>query len=1136
MPTLEENNQTGSRPISTGAGGGARGSGVRVNVRRTGLVVAVAVGLMSAGLVGFVVIQSRSGTPGAAPTVGTVQPGGSAAGGGTETSLPPVAGEAEGVGSDIAKIGGIKRARVQFVDRQDPTRVMGVMMWKSLEPLPGGRATITEPRGVIYLRDGRVISVVASKGTMFRPPKSEEPESGTFEGLVDIKVYAPAQRADGSIGEIDFDRDTPVMTIATQSLRFDRALYEVSTSEKWSLRSPRVTASGQGFRFVGNDVGERLEYGEIDRVDEILISTQSEPTQPGKTVSGGGASESSTPANAPGETSRGTIPALVGPTQSKQTLYRAQVDRGVEIAWGPRTLKGQMAEVWLRLIDNALPEGTFAVDGASEAQEIAGKPSASTNPGAQTTLIRVRGPITNEPTFEPVDQGVLVVAGDTDALASESPTNAAIARVDSQPIRVSWKGRLVVRPIETVPPALMNDDVAVRFSSPAPASAAGSSESSAAQTGLVEFGDAKAGVFGSASALTLGISSRDLSLVGDRTQPVSIRAGERIGFEGESVKINLRSGVGQARGRGTLRQRDPREGFGASGTTIARSIAWEDQSDFLLSSKGGWITGELRQAGAQGKVVAEDRRTRVEAGNVTAIFEKPAAGGGDNTDLQRLIASEGVLVKTINETDPARVSSLKAQETRVEFRPVPSSEGGGSRPVSFSARGDVVASRGENSLSAQVLECDLGLDDRKQTILTRVVAERDVNFKGQRNVNLWADTLSADPRAETAELFSTKPEGVRLSRAGASVLGSHVKLNGPEQELTVVGPGRLIFRRGENVPSLSGEARQPAELIAGWSTSMTISDKLGTGECVGDVICSWSSSPGQNERLWAQRLDLNFTQSDESTGAVGPDGKPEMRRRLLKAVAVGGSERARVESVRFSAAKPSEQASESLGRRLVYLEGERIVVSETAGTLEVPGAGRLLVDERSTRQSNDAGSASSPRASTPGVVPGISQGSTIAGSSLFSWSGSLLLTRATGEAEIVGAARLIHRPESSSKDSPTGILTLDADRLSAKVRLSPVAGATDQLAGDAEFLSASALGNVVAQGADQKRVLAEKLTYDARSRTLEAAGDAAGNALGGRVALVDPTKPNPVAAGKIIWNLATDRIEVVNPMPISTPR
>lgn len=1136
MPTLDENNQTGSHPISTGAGGGARGSGVRVNVRRTGLVVAVAVGLMSAGLVGFVIVQNRSGAPKAAPTLGTVQPPGT----GTEASLPPVAGEAEGVGSDIARVGAINRARVQFVDRQDPTRVMGVMMWKALEPLPGGRATITEPRGVIYLRDGRVISVVASKGTMFRPPKSEEPESGTFEGLVDIKVFAPVTNIDGSAGKIDLERDTPAMTIATQSLRFDRALYEVSTSEKWSLRSPRVTASGQGFRLVGNDVGERLEYGEIDRVDEILISTQPQTDEPRGAGTNGVGGSNNAVASTPGERVRSSssIPALVGPTQSKQTLYRAQVDQGVEIAWGPRSLKGQMAEVWLRLIDNALPEGALAVDGESESESPAtgGEVAPSLKIASeQSAMVRVRGPITNDPLAELLDQELMVVSGETDALKSEAPVRGTNARADSPPIRVSWKGRLVVRPMENVPPALMGDDVAVRFSSPNTPPAAGSNEKPLAQTGVVEFGDAKAGVFGSASALTLGVSSRDLSLVGDRAQPVTIRAGERIGFEGESVKINLRSGVGQARGRGTLRQRDPSEGFGASGTTIARSISWEDQSDFLLSSKGGWITGELRQAGAQGNVVAEDRRTRVEAGNVTAIFEKPAAGG-ENSDLQRLIASEGVLVKTINETDPARVSSLKAQETRVEFRPVASSEGGGSRPVSFSARGDVVASRGENSLSAQLLECDLGLDDRKQTILTRVVAERDVNFKGQRNVNLWADTLSADPRAETAELFSTKPEGVRLSRAGASVLGSHVKLNGPEQELTVVGPGRLIFRRGENVPSITSEARQPAELIAGWSTSMTISDKLGTGECVGDVICSWSSSPGQNERLWAQRLDLNFTQSDESTGAVGPDGKPEMRRRLLKAVAVGGSERARVESVRFSAPTTGTQPTEALGRRLVYLEGERIVVSETAGTLEVPGAGRLLVDERSTRQSNDAGPASSPLSSTPGVVPGISQGSTIAGSSLFSWSGSLLLTRATGDAEIVGAARLIHRPEKAGSDNPAGILTLDADRLSAKVRLSPVAGATDQLAGDAEFLSASALGNVVAQGADQKRVLAEKLTYDARSRTLEAAGDAKGNALGGRVTLVDPTKPNPVAAGKIIWNLATDRIEVVNPMPITAPR
>ncbi|MBX9736789.1 MAG: hypothetical protein K2X32_07675 [Phycisphaerales bacterium] len=303
----------------------------RGSVQRTGLVIAGAVALIAIGVVTLALLGSskRSAPPALVPRVGP----GTAANGG---AAPLPGGGSEGVGTDAATVGAINRARVQFVDKNDPTRLAGVLRWTTLDPLPGGRANVTEPRGLIYLRDGRVISVRAERGTILRPARSEEPESGTFEGKVRVELFEPTTR--GKPADVEAP---PALTLETQSLRFDRSLYEASTGDRWSMVSDRIRASGRGIRLVGNDVNQRLELGEFDRVDEVVISPRAKKTTTASAAS-------TTPAPAPIAAPAASDAKETDPQSLVQTLYRAQAEGGVTVAAGARRLSGELAEVWVR--------------------------------------------------------------------------------------------------------------------------------------------------------------------------------------------------------------------------------------------------------------------------------------------------------------------------------------------------------------------------------------------------------------------------------------------------------------------------------------------------------------------------------------------------------------------------------------------------------------------------------------------------------------------------------------------------------------------------------------------------------------------------------------------------------------------
>lgn len=1081
----------------------ARARARRGSVQRTGLVIAGAVGLISIGVVTLALLGSskRSSPPVLVPRSAGAQ----GAGG---TAPMPGSGAAEGAGTDGATLGTINRALVQFVDKNDPTRVAGVLRWATLDPLPGGRANVTEPRGLIYMRDGRVISVRAQRGTILRPPRSEEPESGTFEGQVRVEFFEPTTRGQPA----DIERP-PALTLETQSLRFDRSLYEASTGDRWSMSSDRIRASGRGIRLVGNDVNQRLELGEFERVDEVIISPRSQALTsntpapaPPSTPSG----PASTPTTTTTTTATAAEPKLDAPAPI-ETLYRAQAEGSVTVTSGSRKLRGELAEVWVRLVGNQLPDGALGPREGPGAVTDSATPADTTS----TTGLAVTPPVGSAPVSR---QG----------------------RADEQ-IRLTWTGPMVIRPLEIAPPALASDDAAIRISSPASArpTGEGSSIATASRDASVEFSDQRASISGVAGSLVYGATSRNLSLLGSRQTPFRVTSGERATLTGEALRVNLGSGIAQLLGPGEVQERAAAEGFAPGTDAAQRLISWTDQADIEFFTRAGWMTGEIRRAAAQGSVIARDARSSLNADFLEAVFDRRRPS--DATYLTRVAASGNAVARTASTRPGAIASSLRGSSLALAFTPPKAGERE-STPALAIARGLVDAQRAGSRLLCDSLEAALEPDARGQIRAVGVNASGDVRYTDDRGIEALADRLTADPIAERANLFADQPEGVRISQRGAVITARQVTLDSPARKLGVFGPGRLTFQRAA-ASATAMATTADARLDTTWTSWMTLSDTTNTAEIVGDVRTTWTGAgdrPGagnlarsaqQIERVWCDRLDLQFTQTEialtpaSPAAALVPGAKPETRRQVSRAVASGRSlqdrsgARAQIESLRI------DQVTGA--RRLIFLEGDRIIASETDSTLVVPGPGRLLVDDRAA--SAPANADAPPSISTPGSLFGTSQRRS--GSSLFSWTEQLSLNRASGRADLTGSVRLIHRPQ----DQASGLLTLEGERLSALVDV-PSPGQIDptkpgERSNDARLISATAQGAVVAQGNSDKRVLAELMRYDAMNRTLTAEG---GDLT--RVTLVDPARGAPIGASKIVWNLVTDRVDVTRPTPITVPR
>ena len=120
--------------------------------------------------------------------------------------------------------------------------------------------------------------------------------------------------------------------------------------------------------------------------------------------------------------------------------------------------------------------------------------------------------------------------------------------------------------------------------------------------------------------------------------------------------------------------------------------------------------------------------------------------------------------------------------------------------------------------------------------------------------------------------------------------------------------------------------------------------------------------------------------------------------------------------------------------------------------------------------------------------------------------------------------RVIHQSLSNG-----GYTELEAERLTAQLRET---GGSDAEAGAlrGELEYAHARGAVYFKGGSRE-LIADELEYDAVSGSAFAR-----SAPGNSVTMFDASRPAPVSARTIFWDLVRDRIEVDRPAPVAAPR
>ncbi len=1099
-----------------------------INMRRTGLVVAVGVGLIGVGLTLIMFAKRNSGGAGSGPTVGVIDPV-------TPGTTPPTT-----IG-DIG-VGGVGKATVQYVDKADPTRLAGTIQWSAVEPLAGNRANVTEPLASIFLKDRRVVVISSPKGRLYTPVKTGQPESGYFEGGVLLAMFEP-----GPGGVVDVKNDSPTLLFHTASLNFDLALGEVSSVEAFVVSSANVEVRGKGFRVLLNQVAERIERLDITGLDLVRIAPGVKRAGRASATSGPAGVDTADAARSPGAgpaVARGDGAgggggrgAPLGPDGRiivpsgagvRVQTYQIKLQDAVTLARREQSLQADTMDIWLRLVNGELPDGAIPEGGGSGAID---------GGGPHATAEASPSPKPRKPAPRPI-----LLSG-MPAPSLEAPP--VLAPVTDDDIVLRSTGPLQMVPLAGTPAELDRDHVFARFSAP--------------RSGEVTLRDTRIGFAGRAPTLAVGVTRQDVLLSGSAPTDVSLALKDKGELIGGNVAVNLGAGVAQVRGPGELKAGR------TSAKAPARGVTWSEQADFAFAMVDGSAEpSRLEMAKFDGSVLTRQGEDRLSASSLVANFDAPRVPGGEPT-LAKVRATSAEAISKKGQT-------LRAALLEVTFGAP--ARGNDPEPTGLDAGGDVTAFTRTYQLACDNLHADLGRDENGDIAPSKVFADGSVQFgdarMGRGGLCVNTERLIALPGEQRVDLIGAQTS---ITSAGLTILGGQMNVDGVKRELFVHGPGLFTLRRkaqrgsaqpGEVAARPVGGGLEPTPaLVSSWTKSMRVNDLGGIAELFGDTRTIAGARPSEFDTVSAARTVVTFTPGSPEDGAsitsigdlttspaspassapsplaASPGAERDLPdRRVLTLEAVGQSmqegagPRATVESRRYASAANAEAAAPGGERpvsRLLYLEGDRILAAMDAGTMEVPGAGRLLIDQREPRdRASPASSSAAPEAGSAATARLIDTSKGARGTSLFDWTGGLTLDRQVNAITIRDNVNLIHKRAGDDR-----LLTLQAQTLTALLR--DVGGvdapAAPPLGRPADLRQVSAVGGVFVRTDDDKQLQAGQLTYDTDTELLEASAGS-----DERVTFLDPAKPAPIAAQALRWWLRDGRIEVSQPSATIVPR
>ena len=1082
-----------------------------INFRTLGRVVAVSLGLVFLGIVGLVIV-ARS-TTGSRATPAVPAP--------LKDSAP----------QDIATAGlsPVGKVRFQYVDKSDSSKILGLIEWAKIDPQPLGRSIVDRPKATIFLSPSARMVITADRGTLIARPPALEPESGIFEGNVTARYFIVPPTAAGSPGPLP-NGAVPAVEFLTATIAFDLPLGEVTSAGGFTLMGSGIDAAGSGVRIVANQVQGRIELFKVDKTTKLVLS-------PSKLRALANSLQASARTPEPNDLSAApTAPTPTAALPAKQTLYRITMGPDLSIFSAATDLIAQRLVAFITTVDGRIAPNAIA---------------------PLTMLSSAAKPIRAEDALTPAATATASPNLSPQPLLISDQTPAESITPDDD-IRVSFSGTIEIRPVTAMPLELRGQLAGVQIFGDRPAATLTVKPllQPQAPTAIVTFRDA-----------WYTATSPRLTLIRG-AEPVRgiIQQGQHAVVQCEKLSADLVSGMITLIGPGmaaTDSEPNRRDEPIFVGPRLMRTLTWSDQLDIGMLMADGRISDQVRMAIAQGDVRITDRLGTVGSGVVKLDFKEltQRAGAAPTTALARITLTEQANLAATNPNDGTLSGDaitidlapvfFAANQSSLEIRQV-LTVGSEAEPATATRRG--------LQLRAGLIDAKLQNDELGNTALRAVHAENNVSFTDDRDTFAKADRLDvASAESQVIDLSGSAVSIGRGSkeRGGIEISGTQMRLDGLRRELYVHGPGRLLAFPKPAINSNDAAAGIALETV--WTEFLRFDDDKGDAEARGSIVAVARRGTAEADTMRAEALKLTFeprlgqSPAAQANSTATPNSTPITRqfgseRKIMLVEAIGrsvsqtGASKATVEIRRFG---PSESGAEGPLDQLLFLEGDRILASPSKTTLEVPGPGQLLVDDHRQSRTTPAASTLNPSAPAPGTDTLFNPSRS--GTSLFTWTGSLMFDQAQGLMQMRDGIRLLQRAREA--DAP---ISLTSELIEARLRplatsgTAPASTGSDaalaqQLGG--ELISAAAAINVEVVTPKGERLNAGRVEFDAAQQIIAAYGDTSANlapqpatADPARVTFVEPKKPSPLVARALRWFVKTGRIEIIEPMPVSGSR
>jgi lipopolysaccharide export system protein LptA len=1025
---------------------------------------------------------------------------------------------------------------VQFVDRDDPTRLGGEITADASTPLASGRYELREPRAWFFLRDGRSVHVRAERGTMTPGEHGGQPRDGDLAGSVRVRMFSPRPAGDRP----DAERDAHVGELRTPRLVVDWANGRVDMDTDFTFASPRLSGDGAGLSAEFDPVAQRLDGVTVRHMREVVYRPAQEEA-PAPIASAPG-----TPPAPPASTARplatggslGTPPSAdrtqEGPGTRAATeraadsedllaspdMFWGQATGDVVVTQGERVVRADRAEVWTR-----------TQDGANRARDDAPRDSRATRGTSGPTPIAT--PLATPNTL----------ASEPDA-ARQSQTDSPRSSPDASAIRMTWSGPLEVRRLQQEPSELTRERLALRLHARAGA--------------RVQLSEGTIGAEG--ATFTYRRAHQRFELTGDEISPAIVRAVNAGSCESDRFEVDLARGVAVVPGPGVLRAHKSAATSNTNPTTPPTdtpgeaTLSWREQAEFGLTGLDGAPQGQssreslaIRDATFIGSVRGEREGAGLEAQQVKVVFgEQPDPTTGARATRVRSVDAVGGA-----RAFDARGSSLSGDAIAATFDP--ESTLGGAR---VQVIGRTVATVEGDVLRADDLVADLATRDETArdprprdtsspapmgASVVRVDATGNVRFEGKDQTIATGQRVIALPATRDVEILGAGDTPARLERAGASAFAPRLRLLSSAGQFLAEGKGELHAVEGG---ASEGDAATTSAraLAVAWERELVYDERSREATARGSVVAT-ASRPREQDSLRADEVVLRFAEEPLAKGPPSDDppaearGKPADEPSRDRALARGpsGGRLAWARAIATGDAPVRALLTRGETRpetdaRLTYLESRNVTLEVAKGEASVEGPGRLLNSSRRTEADR-----TTPQ--PPGGLVALAG----AGDALFTWKGGMDLRRIGApesasevQASLREGVRLVHRaaPDSPVTELECGLLV--ARLASGEEPGDAATGVRAPSAGALRSVEASAGVWAKSGGGESRELSGDSLTYDPIARLIDAWGKE-----GAPVSVVVTSQnvpASPITAARVRWDLGAGRIDVVDPGTFSAPR